>query len=412
MLQEARPSHTEMLWITDFEESDEILKSKSFFSTLSLGPAAPIMGQTLISLHGDEHTYRRRTEIVMFSRPALVSYELDLVRPTLRESLAELVTATGTAKVAIQAVLRLALLKVSARIVGLDGVETTEDTEALRSMAERLGEGNSSDWATRDLDDVIRDALKAKDEFDARFFRPARERRGVLLERCKAGELTADELPNDLLMLLLRAYEQWDEDQLLRECIFFLGASASTTTAIAPHAVYEILNWISAHPEDAPRIQETDFLRQAVHETLRLHPPVPALLRAPLEDVVLSSGRRIAKGDHIAIDLNAINRDPEVFGEDAASFNPYRTPRKGVHGYGESFGAGPHVCPGRLIAVGATAAAQKHSDDNTIGVLVRLLEELFRYDVALDPTDPPVRRDDTKADRYATFFVLIKQRDA
>jgi benzoate 4-monooxygenase len=401
-----------MLWITDFRETDEILKSKLFYSTLSLGPSAPIMGDALISLHGDAHTYRRRTEILMFSRPQLVAYELELVRPALRQSLADKVAATGTAKVAIQQELRYALMLVAARIVGLDDVDSAEATAALRSMAERIGEGNSSDWSNQDVDPVMRDALAAKDEFAERFFAPARARRGDLLARYQAGEIGADELPNDLLMLLLKAYADWDEDKLLRECIFFLGASATTTTSLAPHALYETLTWVAAHPEDAAKLQDIDFLRQLVHEALRLHPPVPALLRAPLEDVRLASGRLIRKGEYIALDLNAVNRSEEIFGPDAGSFDPYRVPLlKGVHGYGESFGAGPHVCPGRLIAVGAaSAAATRTSDDSTIGVMVRLLEELFRYDVRLDPDDPPVLRDDTQADRYARFSVVLSER--
>lgn len=412
MPEQNRPGHSEMLWIRDFDETDEILKNPVFYSTLSLGPSAPIMGNTLISLYGDAHTYRRRTEILMFSRPALVSYELDLVRPALRQRLADAVGATGTAKVAIQEVLRYALMLVAARIVGLDDVDTAEDAAALRSMSERIGEGNSSDWSNRDVDAVMRDALTARDEFAERFYDPARARRGALLARHQAGEIGAGELPNDLLMLLLKAYEDWDEDQLLRECIFFLGASATTTTSLAPHALFEVLNWVAEHPEDAAKLQEITFLRQAVHEALRLHPPVPALLRAPLEDVRLRSGRLVRRGEYLALDLNAINRREDIFGPDPGSFNPYRVPaRKGVHGYGESFGAGAHVCPGRLIAVGAaSSAATRTSDDSTIGVMVRLLEELFRYDVALDPDDPPVLREDTQADRYARFSVLLTER--
>ena len=69
------------------------------------------------------------------------------------------------------------------------------------------------------------------------------------------------------------------------------------------------------------------------------------------------------------------------------------------------------MCPGRLIAVGAASAATaRSSDDGTIGVMVRLLEELFRYEVTLDPDDPPVRREDTQADRYARFSVLLRER--
>jgi hypothetical protein len=115
-------------------------------------------------------------------------------------------------------------------------------------------------------------------------------------------------------------------------------------------------------------------------------------------------------GVNFALDLNTVNRSTEVFGPDAAGFNPHRVPPKGVHGYGESFGAGPHVCPGRLIAVGAAVAIDR-PDESSVGVLVRLMDELFRYDISLDPDDPPTRRTDTMVDRYDRFTVLIKPRD-
>jgi cytochrome P450 len=258
--------------------------------------------------------------------------------------------------------------------------------------------------------EAVRRSIEAKEEFRERFFRPARDRRAALLRAVEAGARPAEELPNDLLTLLLKAYDDWDEDEMLRECIFYLGASASTTSQAAPHVLFEILSWVERHPQDAARLQDVTFLRAAVHETLRLHPPAPALMRAALEDVTLSTGRVMRAGVNFALDLNAVNRRPEVFGADAAEFNPHRTPIKGVHGYGESFGAGPHVCPGRLIAVGAAVTVRGDTDDATVGVLVRLMEELFRYDVSLDPADPPRGRSDTLVDRYDTFTVVIAPR--
>ena len=395
-----------MEWITDFREADEILRSTRFRNTLHDGPARWIIGDTIGTLHSEAHTYRRRTEMMMFSRPALMSYELGLIRPALRAALA---TGDGSVRIPIQSVMRAALLRISARIVGLD-VESTQDTDALRSMSERVGEGTASEWLTEGVDEVVRRSVEAKEEFRQRFFRPARDRRVELLRRVAAGELAADGLPNDLLTLLLKAYDEWAEEAMLRECIFYLGASASTTSQAAPHVLFEILNWVRQHPEDAARTRDVRFLRAAVHETLRLHPPAPALMRAALEDVELSTGRVMREGVNFALDLNAVNRRPEVFGADAADFDPYRVPVKGVHGYGESFGAGPHVCPGRLIAVGAAVTVRGDTDDATVGVLVRLMEELFRYDVSLDPADPPRRRSDTLVDRYDTFTVLIAPR--
>ena len=407
---QTRPGHAEMEWITDFREADEILKSKQFRNTLHDGPARHVIGDTLGTLWGDAHTYRRRTEILIFARPALMTYELEIIRPALREVLSPADGPGGRIRVPIQGVMRAALLRISARIVGLD-VESEEDTEALRSISERIGEGTASEWLTEGRDEAVRRSIEAREEFRHRYFRPARDRRAELLRQVDAGGPDAAELPEDLLTLLLKAYDDWDEDEMLRECIFYLGASSATTSQAAPHVLFEILTWIERHPEDAGKVHDPGFLRAAVHETLRLHPPAPALMRAALEDVRLSTGRVMRAGVNFALDLNAVNRSPEVFGPDAAEFNPHRVPPKGVHGYGESFGAGPHVCPGRLIAVGAAVPVRRGSDEATVGVLVRLMEELFRYEVALDPADPPTRRSDTLVDRYDTFSVLIAPRD-
>ena len=407
---QTRPGHDDMEWITDFREADEILKSKQFRNTLHDGPARWVIGDSIGTLHGDAHTYRRRTEMLMFSRPALMSYELQLIRPALRDAFAAAAQQPdGVLRVPIQGVMRAALLRISARVVGLD-VTTEEDTEALRSMSERIGEGTASEWLTEGVDEVVRRAVEAKEEFRRRFFRPARDRRTELIRKADAGEIRTEDLPNDLLTLLLKAYDDWEEEKMLKECIFYLGASSSTTSQAAPHLLYEILTWVEHHPEDAEKVHDVSFLRASAHETLRLHPPAPALMRAALEDVQLSTGRVMPAGVNFALDLNAVNRSTEVFGPDAAQFNPHRLPPKGVHGYGESFGAGPHVCPGRLIAVGAAIAIER-PDESSVGVLVRLMDELFRYDISLDPDDPPTRRADTLVDRYDRFTVLIKPRD-
>ena len=405
---QTRPSHDQMEWVTDYREADEILKSKLFRNTLHDGPARWVIGESIGTLWGDPHTYRRRTEMLMFSRPALTSYELELIRPALRDAFAA--AGDGILRIPIQGVMRGALLRISARIVGLD-VVSAEDTDALRSMSERIGEGTASEWLTEGVDEVVRRAVEAKEEFRQQFFVPARDRRRELLRRVAAGGIAESELPNDLLTLLLRAYDDWDEEKMLKECIFYLGASASTTSQAAPHVLYEILTWVGKHPEYAEGVHDVHFLRAAVHETLRLHPPAPALMRAALEDVTLSSGRVMPEGVNFALDLNAVNRNTDVFGPDAAEFNPLREMPKNVHRYGESFGAGPHVCPGRLIAVGAAVTVDK-PDESSIGVLVRLMDELFRsYDVSLDPDDPPTRRTDTLVDRYDRFTVLVARRD-
>ena len=394
-----------MTWIRSHSESQEILLSHDFAASLHDGRSHPVVGESLLTLVGHDHRARRRTEIVMFSRRSLSEYEFDLVTPAVRQSLDDAV-ASQHGEIDLLAVTHDALLRVSARVVGLDGVDGPKSIAHLTRLAGALGEGASVEWAD-DPDAVVRTAVEATDEFAARFWEPARRRRGELVARYRAGALPEADLPEDLLTILLKTYESWDEDALLRECIFFLVASASTTTHSAPHTLLELTHWLEEHPEDAVRTADPAFLQRAVGEALRLHPPVPALLRLALQDVVLSTGRRIATGEALALDLNAANRDRDAFGEDADRFDPHRAPTARTHPYGLSFGSGPHTCPGRLVALGGGAVGKVDREDVNLGVLTRIMAELFSREVRLVPERPPVKRTDTGADRFASFPVTV-----
>ncbi|UOY01767.1 cytochrome P450 [Blastococcus sp. PRF04-17] len=395
----------QVTWIRSHAEALEILLSHDFGASLHEGRSRPVVGNSLLTLVGPAHNERRRSEIVMFSRRSLMEYEFGLVMPAVQESLDEAV-ASPDGEIDLLTVTHNALLRVSARIVGLDGVDSLDAVLRLKELAGPLGEGASVEWAA-DPDAVVRTALAAKQEFAARFWEPARRRRDDLVARYRAGELTEDELPEDLLTILLKKYDSWDDDDLLRECIFFLIASASTTTHSAPHTLLELTRWLEEHPEDVEKTTDLGFLQRAVSEALRVHPPVPALLRLALEDKVLSTGRRIAAGEALALDLNAANRDEDAFGADADRFDPHRTVGGRSHPYGLSFGSGPHTCPGRLVALGGGAVGKVDRDDVNIGVLTRIMAELFRRDVRLVPDRPPVKRTDTAADRFASFPVTV-----
>ena len=404
---QSRPGYDSMEWIRDFDECQEVLKSKMFRNTLHDGSARWVIGGTLGTLHGDAHTFRRRTESLVFSRSALSTYELELVKPVIEEHLAIVRESASPVLVDVMRLMRSALIRISARLIGLD-IETESETETLRLMAESVAEATASEWLAKGVDEAVDSGVQAKTEFKERFFRPAYERRLGLLQGLASGELSEGQLPADLLTMLMRAYEDWDEDLMVAECIFYLGASATTTSNAAPHVLYEILRWVEGHPSDAAKLSDAAFIRACVYEAIRLHPPAPALMRAALEDVTLSSGRILLDDVSFALDLNAVNRTKAVFGDDADEFNPYRVAPKGfAHGAGMSFGIGPHVCLGRLVAAGATAAGSDDTEHSTIGTLVRLMLELFRYNVAIDPEAPPGTRDDTLVDRYSEFLVFV-----
>ncbi len=397
-------------WIRDHDDAVEVLKSPLFANTLQNGVNFPVIGGNLLSLVGDEHAARRRSEIVMFSRRGQLEYEFELVQPTVvRQLEASLAGESSWVPLDLMRLARNSLVRVSARVVGLDGVDTDDATERLLDYSGRLGEAFAIDWSTGDPDEIMADALAAKAGFIRDYFEPSCRRRRDLIARSARGE--AVELPGDLLTILLGGGETWDEDQLAREAIFFLVASANTTTHSTPHVYLEIARWFDAHPGRRSLAGELSFVQRAVVEALRLHPTVPALPRVALADIELASGTRFHRGEFFAVDSNSANRSPAVFGPDADEFDPFRELANRSHGYATSFGAGPHVCPGRLVAVGGGTGVVP-SDDAPAGVLTRMFHEAFKYDLRLIPGQTPELRTDTKTNRYASFPVQVRRRPA
>ena len=403
------PLVADMTWITSPTEVDEILKCPDIAADLHNRDSFPLLGGSVLTLTRATHLERRRIEARLFVHAALRDYEDAVLIPAIRRRIDQLSAASrdadGLVRDDLLVLTRTVLVQMTARMIGLDGLETDSELEALYGCAEKFGEAASVEWAVTNHDEIVRRGLEASDEFVGAWFRPSLARRQALIAQWGAGALDAKDLPADLIGLLLVHAPHLRFDEIRREAIFFLLASSSTTTHAAPHVFWELLRWIEQHPEDEQLLGDVSFIKRVVNEGLRLHPPVPALLRRALCDVQLSSGRIIQRGECLALDLDSANQDVALFGADANMFNPRRAVSAGPHPYAFSFGGGPHTCLGRPLA---TSSARKNPSDGAPGALVRLIIELMAAGMRLDPiADPPQPRDDTKARRFANFPVVF-----
>jgi cytochrome P450 len=403
------PSVAEMTWFTSYQDVDEIFKSSNFVQGGGgLRDSEPFVGHGVLSLSGDDHFERRRIEAALFRRLALRHYEDDVLAISLSESLGSCARdANGVWRGELIRLLRRALCRVSATLVGIDGVQTPEAVDAYLSYMDRLSLGVNIEWAALDHREIIRQGLGVKKRFESEFVDPSLHKRRQLVRDYRVGKLAAEALPLDLLTLMLLHpghFEKWDSDVLLRELILFNGAATGTVTMAVPHIVHELMNWLGAHPEGRVLLGEKSFLKRAVIEGIRLHPASPYLIRKANSRQRLKSGREVGVGEYVVLDLVKASRDLAVFGADADSYNPHRMPIIKIKPMGLAFGDGPHNCIGMGMTIGEGAASD---EDAPLGMAVFIVRELFRAGIRLDPENPPRWNDANVRNEYASFPVCF-----
>ncbi|KAA8531944.1 hypothetical protein F0562_006339 [Nyssa sinensis] len=117
------------------------------------------------------------------------------------------------------------------------------------------------------------------------------------------------------------------------------------------------------------RVEESDFdkltyLKCALKETLRLHPPIPLLLHETAEDAEVA-GYYIPARSRVMINAWAIGRDKNSW-DDPESFKPSRFLKEGVPDFKGSnfefipFGSGRRSCPGMQLGLYALDMAVAH----------------------------------------------------
>uniref|UniRef100_J3LIK4 Cytochrome P450 n=1 Tax=Oryza brachyantha TaxID=4533 RepID=J3LIK4_ORYBR len=188
----------------------------------------------------------------------------------------------------------------------------------------------------------------------------------------------------DLLALLLAGNEasagaerKLTTRELVDECkTFFFGGHETTALALS-----WTLLMLAAHPEwqtavreevvevagrsgplDAAALARLTKMGCVLNEVLRLYPPSPNVQRQALQEVVVEEGDDggkkktvIPRGTNMWIDVVAMHRDGELWGEEANEFRPERFMREAVQGGCRHrmgfvpFGFGGRICVGRNL---------------------------------------------------------------
>ena len=363
-----------------------------------------VMRDALLDLHGDAHRLRRRVENRLFRRGTFKWWESSLVPQIIEEAFAPSLHK-GRADL-VQLGYRTTM-NLTARVAGADRpTGSVAETDALQEFAVTFSEGATLVHSTRDPAEVCREVTEALGRFDAMFFTPSYDRRRVLAADPGVAE---EELPKDVLMALIRHADELgiDRNVMLREVAFYLQAGSHSTADAFTHAADEILRWAQRNPGEVDRLDDDLFVQRCVHEVLRLHPASPVAERRALSDVTLRDGRSVPEGTVVVMDIQAANRDPAVFGPDAAQFDPLRTIPAGVAPWGHTFGGGMHACIGMELDGGTAPKEGDNPSEHVLGTVPLMVRELLRHGARPDPDDPPTKDRQSKRDHFGRYPVLF-----
>jgi cytochrome P450 len=345
---------------------------------------------TLLMLHGAPHLKRREVESRVFRRNFFKYYEKEVFPATLEQTIAPFITAGGGDLIELGYRLTVNL---TADFAGVDRPKrTVEETERLIRLTKKFSEAATMVHSTRDRDELVSEVRAAMAEFDRDFLAPSIARREALLARFEAGKIGEDELPRDVLTVILRAREEleFDHAQRIREIAFYMQAGSHSTANSVVHALEEILNWAGEDANRWDRLQDPVFVQHCVHESFRLHPASPEAWRTPTCPMQVSGVGDLEAEQLIILDFFKANRDRNIFGPDADAFDPDRVPPKGTMKTGLSFGFGTHHCLGRELDGGVLAKPGTAPENAQFGIVPSIVIRLLKQGARKLTDDPPV----------------------
>ncbi|MEB3031813.1 cytochrome P450 [[Mycobacterium] nativiensis] len=302
--------------------------------------------------------------------------------------------------------LRLMLIPIMSGFVGIDDMDNAQRSARLRQLIEHFNAGSSLlQYATTDRDALVRAALDAIDTYTTEFFESSRQRRARLVERVRAGELSESDLPRDVLTRqLLDTNALWDEPTAIRDSMILLTGGLHTTAVATAQVLDAYYGWRERSEND---VDDIELMHAVVNETLRVFPIVEFVPRCAKEDTILNSGKEIAAGTHLVVNIFLANRDPAAFGADADTYRPgrYRELTTSVQHYGLAFGAGPHLCIGKPLVALGRADAQEMSVPR---IIVKVVSWLLRAGIHPAPQQEP-DQEQTYRRMLASYPVQVPQ---
>ncbi|KAJ6518172.1 cytochrome P450 [Mycena vitilis] len=391
------------LYTSDITAISRILTNGSLYqkTSASLSNAEIMLGSGLLAVENDEH--RRHRKIM---NPAFGVGQIRLMTEVffekgaqLRDIWAQQLDNDGVARINVSAW----LLRATLDIIGQAGFNYQFESLQANGNSSELNEvfnqlfhsPEANRYTTFRMSQGIFPILKLVPWPGRKLTHTTREKMFAIGRQLVAtsktdvkgrGEGTGDK--RDLLSILVKANmstaipekQRMSEAEVVAQMpTFFFAGHETTSSAMAwalhvlsenPAVQNKLREELLTIPKDDPTMDELNalpYLESVIRETMRLHPPVIFTQRMAVEDDVLPLSTPytdrlgkthntipIPKGQMLQIPILAVNTDKDIWGQDAAEFNPERWEKvpeaasaiPSVWAHQLTFLAGPHNCIG------------------------------------------------------------------
>jgi cytochrome P450 len=316
----------------------------------SLGP---VTGQGLLNAEGEQWRRQRHRIQPAFHPERIAGYADTMVART--EDLAGTWT-DGRTRDVHEDMMRLTLEIVAEALFGVDVERDIDTVSESLEVVMNFSEGFLTTLIPFDLPTPARRRYEtAIDDLEEVVYRIVDERQrnpgddvvSWLLDAGEEGEGPSRELIRDEVMTLLLAGHE--TTALVLTFTWFLLAQH-------PDVERRLVDELHAELDGPPTMADLDdlpYLERVVKESMRLYPPVPSIIREPIEDDVIQ-GYRVPAGAAVSINQWTVHRDPRWY-DDPMAFRPWRwtddleddLPRLAYF----PFSAGPRRCIGDRFAM-------------------------------------------------------------
>ncbi|KAK7312639.1 hypothetical protein VNO77_36647 [Canavalia gladiata] len=364
----SNPDNVEYILKTNFQNYP---KGKPFSTILG-----DLLGRGIFNVDGDSWKFQRKMASLELGSVAIRSFAMQLVNEEIHTRLVPLMVSTARAESSrvldLQDILRrfsfdnickfsfgldpgclLLSLPVSNLAVSFDLASKLSAERAMMASPfiwkiKRLlniGSEKKLKEAISVVNDVAREMIKQRREmgFNAR---------NDLLSRFM-GSVNDDDYLRDIVVSFLLAGRDTIASALT--CFFYLLSKNPEVEAQIREELGRVVGPVQ-ELANFEQIREMHYLNAAIHESMRLFPPIQFDSKYAMEDDVLPDGTFIRKGSRVTYHPYAMGRMEHIWGPDCLEFKPDRWLRDGVFVPAcpfmyPVFQAGVRVCLGKDLAL-------------------------------------------------------------